>query len=466
VASRPGATLEAGIAQAMIAVLASPRFLYREEATAPLRPGQSHPAVDEYTLASRLSYFLWSSLPDDRLFRLARRGRLRQSLDAELDRMLASPRSEEFVRNFAGQWLQARDIVEVDVDAQAVYLREHPDAEVEEARETFRRLSRIPTDRRSAQDEADWERARAKYRAFLRTPKPALTPSLRAAMRRETELTFAHVLHEDRSLLELVDSDYTFLNEELAAHYGIPGVKGPELRKITLPPGSPRGGVLTQGTVLAVTSNPTRTSPVKRGVFVLNAILGTPPPAPPPDVPSLEDAAAREGAPPRSLRESLDLHASQAACRSCHNRMDPLGLAFENFNALGMWRETDLGVAIDPAGRLVTGERFADVRELKRVLATARRRDYFQNVAEKILVYALGRELQATDVPTVDGLVAVLESTGGRPRPLLRAIVHSVPFQHRRKQPPSEAQQASGRGYEAPAPVRPEPGRAVSATVP
>ncbi len=393
----PNANFESGIAQAMVAVLASPRFVFRDEASLPLLPGQRYPLIDEYALASRLSYFLWSSMPDDELFRLAKRNRLRRQLKQQFKRMLADPRADEFVRNFAGQWLLARDITDVDIDAKAIYLRDHSDSE-----------------------------------AQARAATPQLTTGLRKAMQAETEMSFAHLLKQNRSLLELIDSNHTFVNEELANHYGIPGVQGPHLRKVTLPANSPRGGVLTQGTVLAVTSNPTRTSPVKRGVFILNAILGTPPAPPPPNIPSLDDVISKEDQHKLSLRQALDMHANNALCRSCHNRMDPLGLALENFNAMGAWRDTDINVPIDPAGTLVTGESFTNISELKRVLAHERKRDFFYNVVEKLLTYALGRGMQHTDVDTIDALVAVLDKAQGRPQPLLAAIVASAPFQSRR----------------------------------
>ncbi|HWA26188.1 MAG TPA: DUF1592 domain-containing protein [Lacunisphaera sp.] len=435
VSAQPGGTFEAGVAQAMVAVLASPRFIFREEEVLPLAPGQAHPAVDEWSLASRLSYFLWSSMPDAELFRLAREGRLRSELPAQLARMLADPRAKEFVRNFTGQWLQARDIASVQIQAVPVFLREHGNPEVEEAFETFRRIGRIHPDARTPAEKAAADKARDIVIPFFRMPKPQLTGSLREAMQQETELTFAHVLKEDCSLLELIESDYTFLNEELAKHYGIPGVTGKEMRKVRLPPDSPRGGVLTQGTVLAVTSNPTRTSPVKRGVFILEKILGTPPAAPPPNIPALEDAASKEELAKMSLRDTLALHAKKPLCRSCHNRMDPLGLALENFNALGMWRDREMDQPVESAGQLITGEKFANVRELKHILATAHRRDYFHNIAEKLLTYALGRGLDYKDVETVDRLVAQLEAADGRPSALLRGIVESVPFQQRRATP-------------------------------
>ncbi len=432
VAAQPGGTFEAGIAQAMVAVLASPRFIFREEEVLALKPGQVNPLIDEYALASRLSYFLWSSMPDAELFRLAGEGKLRANVPAQLSRMLADPKSSEFVRNFTGQWLQARDIDSVQINPFAVFLREHPDPEIEAAQETFRRISRIAEDKRTPAEQAEFEGARKAFFKTFRTPRPQLTYTLREAMQQESEMSFAYVLKEDRSLLEMIDSHYTFLNEELAKHYGVPGVTGKEMRLVQLPEDSPRGGVLTQGTVLAVTSNPTRTSPVKRGVFILNSILGTPPAPPPPNIPPLEEAASKDQLAKMSLRDTLALHAKNPMCRSCHNRMDPLGLALENFNALGQWRESDMNQPVQPAGTLITGEKFANVRELKHVLATAHRRDYFYCMSEKLLTYALGRGLDYTDTDTLDQLVAKLEATDGRPSALLLGIVESVPFQQRR----------------------------------
>lgn len=430
--SRPRTSFETGIAQAFVAVLASPSFLFREERTLPRAPGEAHPLVDEYALASRLSYFLWSTMPDQELFQLARQGRLRAELPRQIDRMLADKRSGEFVRNFTGQWLQARDVQNVVITASDVYLRDHPNPAYEEARATFRRLQgRRGADRTPEEAEAI-NKARAIFAEFNRTPKPDLTGDLRRAMREETEMTFAHLVREDRSLVELLDSDYTFLNEDLAKHYGIEGVSGKQMRKVTLPAGSPRGGVLTQGTVLAVTSNPTRTSPVKRGVFILEAILGSPPAPPPPDIPSLEEVASPAEIKKMSLRESLALHAKEPLCASCHMRMDPLGLALENFNALGMWRTAEMGQPIAPEGKLITGETFADIRELKRVLATAKRSDFYHCVSEKLLTYALGRGLDYYDTTTLDELVAGLEAGGGKPSVLLRGIINSAAFQRRR----------------------------------
>ncbi len=390
--TQPGTTFEEGVGRAMMAVLGSPRFLFRIEAPAAGRTSEPYPEIDEHALASRLSYLLWSTMPDDELRGLADRGALRPALQAQVRRMLADPKAEMFVRNFVGQWLQARDIEFVPINARAVL--------------------NIPRGRGG--------------------PRVDFGADLRKTMRAETEMYFAHVVNDDRSILELLDSDYTFLNEKLASHYGVPGVTGEKLRKVTLPPGSPHGGVLTQGTVLAVTSNPTRTSPVKRGHFILENILGTPPPPAPPDVPDLE-AARREidGREP-TLREMLAFHAENSLCRSCHNRMDPLGLALENFDAMGLWRESEAGQRIAPEGKLITGEAFADIRDLKRILVNERRFDYYRCLTEKLLIYALGRGLEPADVHTVDQIVERLERDGGRFSTLLMGVIESVPFQRQR----------------------------------
>lgn len=439
--SAPGATFESGVAQAMVAVLASPRFLFREEDVEPLRRGEKHPRVDEFALATRLSYFLWSSPPDAELTRLAATGQLRANLTAQLQRLLTSPRADEFVRNFTGQWLEARDIATVPITPLDVYLRDNPNPEFEKARELFRRgggfggAGRRGNTTRTPEQEEELAKARTVFFDFNRLPKPDLTESLRRAMRDETEMTFAHVLRENRPLLELLRADYTFLNEELAKHYGIEGVEGRRMRKVSLAADSPRGGVLTQGTVLAVTSNPTRTSPVKRGVFILDAILGAPAPPPPPNIPPLEDAASPAELAKLNLRETLALHAKEPLCASCHLRMDPIGLALENFNAMGMWRNADSGHAIEPGGKLITGESFTNIRELKDVLVTKRARDFYYCLTEKMLTYALGRGIEHYDADTLDALVAKLEAAGGRPSALLQGIVESAPFQQRRAKP-------------------------------
>ncbi|HUR46215.1 MAG TPA: DUF1588 domain-containing protein, partial [Candidatus Saccharimonadales bacterium] len=219
---------------------------------------------------------------------------------------------------------------------------------------------------------------------------------------------------------------------KLAKHYGITNVVGNEMRLVHLPPESPRGGILTDGSVLVVTSNPTRTSPVKRGLFVLDNILGVPPPPPPPDIPPLEDSEKGVKDREPTLRETLEIHRNKPLCSSCHARMDPLGLALENFNAMGMWREQERKQAIAPAGKLITGETFNDIRELKHLLVTKRKRDFYRCFAEKLLTYALGRGLEYYDVHTVDLIVERLDKEGGRFSGLLLGIVESAPFQNSR----------------------------------
>ena len=439
IAAEPGSTFETGIAQAMVAVLASPRFIFREENSEPLKPGQTYPFVDEYALASRMSYFLWSSMPDEELFKLAANRQLRANLSAQIDRMLKDPRSAEFVRNFSGQWLQGRDVTTVPINSLDIFLRENPNPALDQAREVFRTIVPIPEDKRTPEQTAAFSEARKAFFGFRRIPKPDLSDKLRDAMLKETEMYFGHIINEDRPLVELIESNYTFLNEALAKHYGIDGVTGKEMRKVELAPDSPRGGVLTQGTVLVVTSNPTRTSPVKRGVFILEAILGTPPAPPPPNIPALEDAASPEQLLKMSLRETMALHATNKMCASCHSRMDPLGLALENFNAMGKWRESELGQPITPSGKLITGETFANIRELKHVLATDHREDFYHAFSEKLLTYALGRGVEYYDTDTLDQLVAKLDATDGRPSALIKGIIESAPFQQRRSDPSLQA---------------------------
>lgn len=433
-AASPGEQgFKAGIARAVTAILASPRFLFREELTEPATP-PAHPLVDEYALASRLSYFLWSTMPDEELFRLAGEHKLRENLPAQVRRMTADPRFKQFIRNFTGQWLQARDIESVPINAFAVMTGDQlPDAEALKRRARFRELRSRPFESLTDEEKAEIDAAREAFRAgFRRFRQFELNGELRRAMRDETEMLFAHILNEDRSLLELIESNYTFLNERLAKQYGIEGVEGGEMRLVQLPPDSPRGGLLTQGTVLAVTSNPDRTSPVKRGLFILDNLLGTPPPPPPANLPPLEDAAKQLTGSP-TLRQQLEAHQSQPLCHSCHNRLDPLGLALEDFNALGMVRESRPDRVIDTSGTLLSGESFADIRELKHILATERRRDFYRCVTEKLLTYALGRGLEDYDVYTVDDLVDRLDRENGRASILISGIIEAVPFQRRRQ---------------------------------
>jgi hypothetical protein len=366
--------------------------------------------------------------------------------------MLAEPKSEALVRNFVGQWLQVRDIDHIQIDARQVLAREAAvDPEFEKHRQRLNEL-RAKNDKDAAsltpeeKKEMD-ELRRTVFRRFNRAPPRAeLNSDLRRAMRLETEKTFEHVIHQDRSLLELIDSDYTFLNEKLAKHYGLTNlnVKGDEMQLVKLPPDCPRGGILTDGAVLAVTSNPTRTSPVKRGLFVLDNLLGTPPAPPPPDIPPLEDAAKAAKGKTLSLRETLALHREQALCSSCHDRMDPLGLALDNFNALGMWRDKERGQPIDATGKLLTGESFNNVKELKHILVTNHATEFYRTVTEKLLTYALGRGLEYFDVVTVDRIVADLQQGAGRPSILLKGIIDSAPFQRTRGLLPTQTVDSNG----------------------
>jgi hypothetical protein len=383
-------TFEKGVGEALTAVLASPRFLFRAE----IQPEPNNPArivpVDEFALASRLSYFLWSSLPDDELLAAARDGKLRSNLRPQVDRMLKDDRSRRFVRNFAGQWLQTRDVETLNIDAR-----------------------RILGLRRGEE------------------PERFFNGQIRRAMRQETELLFGHLLKENRPLTELLTADYTFLNDRLAEFYGIPGVKGQEMRKVSLPPESHRRGLLTHGTYLIVTSNPTRTSPVKRGLFVLDNLLGTPAPPAPPNVPELEEA--RRAADKRlTMRQTMEIHREKALCASCHARMDPIGLAMENFNAVGKYRDQEAGQPIDTAGQLVTGEKFNSALELVDVLTTSRKKDFFRCATEKLLTYATGRGVEYYDAPTIEKIVERLERDGGQSRTLIYGIIESAPFQMRR----------------------------------
>ena len=434
VSSQPGQSFEAGVAQAMVGVLVSPRFLFREEALEPLKPGEVYPDVDEFSLASRLSYFLWSTMPDAELLDLAERGRLRENLARQVTRMLDDRRSQQFVKNFSGQWLQGRDVEDIAISETEVFLREHPNPEMARARTVFQRINRIPREQRTDEQQAELSAAFGVFRAFRSQKIPSLERSVRRAMRAETERYFDYIIREDRDLVEFIDSNYTFLNEELAEHYGIDHVeiKGERMRRVELPEGHPRGGVLTQGTVLAVTSNPGRTSPVKRGVFILENILGTPPPPPPPNIPGLEEVATEEELAKLSLRETLALHASNSMCASCHSRMDPLGLALENFNAMGRWRDEEMNKPIDSHGTLVSGEGFSSVQELKKILATNHREQFLHTFTEKMLTYALGRGMEYYDTVTLDRIVHELEEKGARPSVLLAAIIDSAAFQKAR----------------------------------
>jgi hypothetical protein len=381
-----GDSFERGIQLAVQAALISPQFLYRVELNrgrSDRREGENgrpnSQALGEYEVASRLSYFLWSSMPDDELFTLAEEKRLlrEEVLEGQVERMLRDPKSRALVENFAGQWLQLRNLRTVSPD-----------------REQF----------------------------------PEFDEALREAMRIETELFFESVMREDRSLLEFLDSDFTFLNERLARHYGIPGVVGAEFRRVQLPD-SRRGGLITQASILTITSNPTRTSPVKRGKWILEQILGTPPPPPPPDVPELADD---QGGPlTGTLRQRMEQHRTNPNCAVCHNRLDPPGFGLENFDAIGAWRDREGDQPIDASGTFPSGEAFQGPGELKALLRK-RGREFARSLTEKMLIYSLGRGLEETDLCVVDGIVEKLAQDEFRFSRLVREIVRSDPFLRRR----------------------------------
>jgi Protein of unknown function (DUF1592)/Protein of unknown function (DUF1588)/Protein of unknown function (DUF1587)/Protein of unknown function (DUF1585)/Protein of unknown function (DUF1595) len=372
-ASDKGESYERAVQLALTTVLASPRFLFLVE---PEETREDRPLTG-FELASRLSYFLWSSMPDDELLGEARAQTLRTNLRRQVVRMLADRKSDEFVKNFAGQWLQLRKLPAVAKD-----------------KELFR----------------DFD------------------DSLRDAMRQESERFFAYVLRNDRSALELLDSDYTFVNERLARHYGIDGVNGDEFRQVSLTDRR-RGGVLTQASVLTLTSNPNRTSPVKRGQWILQQLLGTPPPPPPPEVPKLDET--KEAALAASLRERMEVHRANPQCASCHQQMDPLGFALENYDAVGRWRTMDGGFRIDASGSLVGGRKFADVNELKQLLATTARKKFARCLVENMLTYGLGRGLEAYDYCLVEDIRERLAADDFRIRNIIFGIVESKAFQYR-----------------------------------
>lgn len=377
-----GEPFEKAVALPLKAVLVSPHFLYRVELDKePNNPNAIYP-ISDWELASRLSYFLWATMPDDELFKLAGQGKLRQPavLEQQVRRMLKDQKASTLATNFASQWLQLRLL-------------------------------------KSAQPD------RNIFQAF--------NDKLRQDMQRETELYFESIVREDRNILELIDSDYTFVNERLAKHYGIPGVKGEEFRKVLLrgPLAEQRGGVLTHASILLITSNPTRTSPVKRGVWILDNILGTPPPPAPPDVPELneEPKAALTG----SLRQRMEQHRKNPACASCHQRMDPIGFGFENYDAIGRWRTKDGNFNVDAGGELPSGQKFNGPQELRGILK-GRAAEFARCFTEKLLTYGLGRGLEHYDRCTVDNILKALEKDNYRFSRLVLEIVKSEPFQLRR----------------------------------
>ena len=382
-AGRAEGGFERGIQHALQRVLVSPQFLFRiEHDPAAAAPGSSHPVAD-LELASRLSFFLWSSIPDDALLDVASQGRLRQPgvLEQQVRRMLADPRSSSLVTNFAEQWLYLRDI---------------------EAKKPNEILF------------------------------PDFDESLRAAFREETDLFLDSVLRGNASVLTLLSANYTFVNERLAKHYGIPNVRGPEFRRVTFPAGSPRGGLLGQGSLLTITSYANRTSPVNRGKWVLENLLAAPPPPPPPDVPALKTEGNATGK-PLTMREAMLQHRANPVCASCHARMDPIGFAMENFDPVGRWRDRDAGGAIDTSGVFPDGQTFEGMAGLKAALLR-RPEEFVSTVTEKLLMYGLGRNVQYFDQPVVRAIVRDSARSNYSFASLVVGVAKSAPFQMRETQ--------------------------------
>ena len=378
IAKGEGMNVVDGIRLALQAMLVSPNFLFRIEVDPdPVNPAAVH-RVSDVELASRLSYFLWSSMPDDELLAVAEAGRLGDAaeLAEQVERMLADEKAKALGENFAGQWLQIRNLHSVTPDP-----------------EKF----------------------------------PAWNSALRDDMMTETILFFNHMLRENRPLADFLDADFTFANDSLAQLYGIDGVSGPEFRQVALPPDE-RGGILGHASVLTVTSYPSRTSPTIRGKYVLENILGAPPPPPPPDVPALEESAGGSAA---SLREQMEQHRRNAVCASCHARMDTLGFALENYDGIGRWRTKDGGTPIDPSGVLPNGKALNGPAELRAVLKDDLP-EFARNVTEKSLTYALGRGLERFDRITVNRILDGVEATGYGFRDLVHEIIRSPAFRMRR----------------------------------
>jgi len=370
---------EMGIERALSAVLVSPHFLLRIERDPDGIPPQTVYRISDVELASRLSFFLWSSIPDDELLELAARNELRRPdvLDHQVRRMLADARSVSLVSNFADQWLHLRNLDSFTPDG----------------------------------------------RLF-----PDFDDNLRQSFREETELLFASIIHEDRSVLELLNPGRGYVDERLAKYYGIPHVYGSRFRQMLFDEGSQRGGLLRQGSVLSVTSYATRTSPVIRGKWILENLLGSPPPPPPPNVPALEDNTAAATLP---VRERLAAHRENAACATCHQVIDPVGFSLENFDAVGRWRTLDADVPIDSSGGLPDGSRFTGAGGLEQALLK-RPELFVRTMAEKLLTYALGRGVETYDAPAVRQIVRDAQAADYRFSSLILGVVHSAPFQMRR----------------------------------
>jgi mono/diheme cytochrome c family protein len=399
-AGRAEGGFELGIERALQRLLVSPQFLFRIERAPPAAaPGAVHPVSDP-ELASRLSFFLWSSIPDDELLDLANQGKLRQPgvLENQVRRMMADARSVPLVTNFAEQWLYLRDLD-----------------------------SKKPNEILFA----DFDE------------------SLRNAFRRETDLFLDSVLRGNRSVLELLSANYTFVNERLAKHYGIPNVHGSAFRRVTFPPGSPRGGLLGQGSILTITSYANRSSPVNRGKWVLENLLSAAPPPPPPNIPALK-TEGREPGKMLTMREAMVQHRAMPACAGCHSRMDPIGFAMENFDAVGRWRDRDGDNSIDVSGVFPSGEKFDGMAGLKTVLLS-HPEQFVSTVTEKLLMYALGRNVQFFDEPAVRAIVKGAARDNYTFASLVQGVVRSVPFQMREAQPvngkPAEAHTEARSGF-------------------
>lgn len=381
IADKRGEKFDQAVRFALRGVLVSPQFLFRIEQD---KPQKTPWKIGDLELASRLSYFIWASMPDDELLKLATESKLSDPaiLEAQVKRMVEDPRSRALAEEFGGQWLKFKDL----------NTTANPD--------------------------------RMKF--------PGYTAALRDAMYNEGVEFVDSVFREDVSLLKLIDADYVFVNDALARHYGLPKVDGPGLKKVTLPPGSPRGGVMTMASTLTITSFPLRTSPVLRGKWVLEEILGAPPPPPPPDVPELpKDDSAVGGL---SFREQLEKHRKNPECASCHARMDPIGFGMENFDPIGRFRTELSGKPVDASGELTNGEKFSGPADLK--AAMLKQKDAFaRNLAEKLLSYALGRGLEYYDQPTVKRIVEELRKNDYRSGVLVLEIAKSYPFQYRRNEP-------------------------------
>lgn len=378
-ADAEGAGFEAAVRPALMAVLVSPHFLLRVERDMPATTGRPSRRVDDEELAVRLSYFIWSSMPDDELLELARRRRLSApgELDRQVRRMLADPKADGLTVSFGAAWLQ---------------------------------LGKLATARPTPE--------------FF----PAFTPDLREAMLTEATMFFDNLRTEDRSLLELLDADYTFVNDDLARHYGLEGVSGSEFRRVQLRPEHHRGGVLGMGAVLTATSHTFRTSPTLRGKYVLDVLLGEPPPPPPANAGVL--VGERQDTPTASFRESLRRHSGDPACAACHARIDPLGFGLEAYDGIGRWRDTT-AAGIDASGRLPGGITFTGPEELKAALS-ARKSQFLRNASAQMLSFALGRAVEECDEPALDEIARAVEADEGRFSTLVLEVVRSFPFQHRR----------------------------------